>query len=137
MPDRLHLTKLTLENVRSFAGEQELDVSLTDGSPARWCLIVGENGVGKTTLMQALGAMRPKPGFGRSETGSDTANTPLAHSKATEAPEPDFSEPEITEYENAQVLSFARHGDSVTARLLAIFRSHDGEYLEVGLSIAP
>jgi len=135
MPDKLHFTKLTLENVRSFAGEQELDVSQVDGSPARWCLVVGENGVGKTTLMQALGAMRPKPGFGRSETGSDTANTQPADSKATEAPEPDFSEPEITEYENAQVLSFARHGDSVTARLVALFRSHEGEDIEIGLSV--
>ena len=63
MPKRPDLpvlfTKLVLENIRSFSERQELKLVNDDGRPARWTLIVGDNGVGKTTLLQCLARMRP------------------------------------------------------------------------------
>lgn len=49
---------ISLQNVRCFVGSQTLRFGNTNGQPARWTLILGDNGVGKTTLMQllALGA---------------------------------------------------------------------------------
>ena len=54
-----YFTNLTIENVRCFGERQELKLVHDDGRPARWTLIVGENGVGKTTLLECLARMRP------------------------------------------------------------------------------
>ena len=54
----IYFSALTLENVKCFGGRQVLD--LTDkGRPAQWSLLIGENGVGKTTLLECLAWMRP------------------------------------------------------------------------------
>ena len=45
---------LVVENVKCFKGRQELDLSDGNGKPARWTIILGENGTGKTTLLKAL-----------------------------------------------------------------------------------
>jgi energy-coupling factor transporter ATP-binding protein EcfA2 len=50
---------LKLEHVRSFGSEQPLDLTDESGTLARWTLLLGDNGVGKTTLLQCLGWMRP------------------------------------------------------------------------------
>lgn len=49
-----YFLSLSLENVRCFGPRQNLDLSTESGGPARWTLILGENGVGKTTLLQCL-----------------------------------------------------------------------------------
>lgn len=50
---------MSLENIRCFGDGQILNLQSASGTPARWTLILGDNGVGKTTLMQllALGAV--------------------------------------------------------------------------------
>jgi energy-coupling factor transporter ATP-binding protein EcfA2 len=49
---------ISLRNIRCFGESQVLSLRDAAGHPARWTLILGDNGVGKTTLMQllALGA---------------------------------------------------------------------------------
>lgn len=49
---------ISLQNVRCFGESQVLNFQDAAGHPSRWTLILGDNGVGKTTLMQllALGA---------------------------------------------------------------------------------
>lgn len=59
-PTSTYFTLLELENVRCFADKQALDLTVSR-KPARWTLIVGDNGVGKTTLLQALAWMRLVP----------------------------------------------------------------------------
>lgn len=54
-----YFKSLKLENVRSFGREQTLDLTDEKGNLARWTLLLGDNGVGKTTLLQCLGWMRP------------------------------------------------------------------------------
>lgn len=54
-----YFTSLTLRDVRCFGGEQTLDLRDRDGNPAKWTIILGENGVGKTTLLQCLDRMSP------------------------------------------------------------------------------
>lgn len=54
-----YFTSLTLNDVRCFGGEQTLDLRDPDGRPAKWTIILGENGVGKTTLLQCLDRMSP------------------------------------------------------------------------------
>ncbi|MBC7978052.1 MAG: AAA family ATPase [Myxococcales bacterium] len=49
---------MSIENIRCFSSPQTLSLESDARTPARWTLILGENGVGKTTLLQllALGA---------------------------------------------------------------------------------
>jgi predicted ATPase len=49
-----YFLSLSLENVRCFAGEQTLDLSDGNGRPAQWTVILGDNGTGKTTLLEIL-----------------------------------------------------------------------------------
>lgn len=53
-PSPVYFLSLELENVRCFGPRQRLDLSDGNGRPARWTVILGENGVGKTTLLQSL-----------------------------------------------------------------------------------
>ena len=55
----IYFKSLDLENVRCFAHRQRLDLTDEHGKPVQWILILGDNGVGKTTLLQCLAWMRP------------------------------------------------------------------------------
>jgi predicted ATP-binding protein involved in virulence len=61
-PDAGYLLKLELENIRCFGDKQTLDLCApgTADRPARWTIILGENGTGKTTLLQALTGSLPE-----------------------------------------------------------------------------
>jgi hypothetical protein len=54
-----YFLSLTIENLRCFGPPQTLDLSDGKGRPARWTIILGDNGVGKTTLLQSLVAFAP------------------------------------------------------------------------------
>jgi energy-coupling factor transporter ATP-binding protein EcfA2 len=55
----VYFLSLTLENVRCFGPKQTLQLSDAQGRPARWTVILGNNGMGKTTLLQALTTFEP------------------------------------------------------------------------------
>ncbi len=59
MSQPAYFLSMTLAQVRCFGPEQTLDLRDELGRPARWTIILGENGVGKTTLLQCLAAIRP------------------------------------------------------------------------------
>ena len=52
-----YFLSLELENVRCFSARQTLDLSDGNGRPARWTILLGENGTGKTTILQLLAVM--------------------------------------------------------------------------------
>ena len=52
-----YLLSLSVENIRCFGPEQTLSLEREDGSPAMWTVLLGENGVGKTTLLQLVDAL--------------------------------------------------------------------------------
>ena len=55
-----YFLSLTVANFRCFGKEpQTLDLSDGTGKPAQWTVLLGENGVGKTTLLQSIAAMQP------------------------------------------------------------------------------
>ncbi len=51
-----YFLSLELENVRCFSSKQVLDLSDGKGRPARWTILLGENGTGKTTVLQLIAA---------------------------------------------------------------------------------
>ena len=60
-PSPAYFLSLSVENARCFKQKQTLDLSNGHGRPAQWTLILGDNGVGKTTLLQLIALMQPEP----------------------------------------------------------------------------
>ena len=109
--DRFYFTELSLANVRAFKSEQILKLADRRGHPARWTLILGENGVGKTTLLQCLVRMRPIPGFKRDPNGNVAASG--------NAGKPDYVDPELAQHANSEMTTFVRRGTKDAASIHA------------------
>lgn len=59
-PAPAYFLSLTVENVRCFGSPaQTLDLSDGNGRPAQWTIILGDNGVGKTTLLRSIAVLMP------------------------------------------------------------------------------
>ena len=104
----IYFSSLELENVRCFGEHQVLELTNDQGRPARWTLLLGDNGVGKTTLLQCLAWMRPVP-FG-----------------AQKEDKPKKIQPALTNEENEVLDSLLRAGNNVTLNLratLSVYRS--------------
>lgn len=54
-----YFLSLTVSHFRCFGPEQTLDLSDGNGRPAPWTVILGDNGVGKTTLLQLISSLQP------------------------------------------------------------------------------
>ena len=116
-----YFTNLSIEHVRAFGEKQELQLADKEGRPARWTLIVGDNGVGKTTLLQCLARMRPRFNPPPDDSGWSPGNR--------DEPGPRPIEPELAAEEDNEVLAaLLRSGNETTARLEA--RLSDG--IELG-----
>ncbi len=50
----MYFLSLTVENMRCFGTAQKLNLTDSEGRPARWTILLGENGTGKTTLLRIL-----------------------------------------------------------------------------------
>ena len=125
-----YFAKLELENICSFGNRQCLNLLNKTGWPAQWTVILGDNGVGKTTLLQCLARMRPQL-----NEMSDDDNVQL-NSRI---------EPEILkEEDNDVLLRLTRSGASGIANILAEFIACDnfdgpgdfeGQKLTIGIEI--
>jgi len=101
----IYFTSLELANVRAFGATQRLDLADQAGRPKQWTLIVGENGTGKTTILQCLGRMQPVRQWERDEHGRVKDDLRL-NDKA-----PDHVEPDLFNFENEDFVSLLRDGE--------------------------
>ena len=100
----IYFHSLELENVRCFGERQVLELTDEQGRLAQWTLLLGDNGVGKTTLLQCLAWMRPVPAFSPKESEPGEG-------------EPDTIEPFLNDVENEVLNSLLRVGTKVTLEL--------------------
>ena len=122
----VYFSSLELENVRCFGQPQTLSLADEEGNPVQWTLILGDNGVGKTTLLQCLAWMKPDV--------SEDENTGF-----------EFLEPALSSEENSTLNSLMRTGTDVRATLKATFsvgrylqsreRKENGRDLTIGMTI--
>lgn len=54
-----YFLSISLQNIRCFGAQQTLDLSDGKGRPTPFTILLGDNGTGKTTLLQLLVKMRP------------------------------------------------------------------------------
>ena len=54
----MYFTFIEVENIKCFGERQVLNLSDAKGCPSQWTIILGDNGIGKTTLLQSLIWMR-------------------------------------------------------------------------------
>ena len=93
----VYFTGLTLTNVKAFAQAQHLSLTDSNGRPAPWTLIIGENGVGKTTLLECLALLRPQASTKKEST--------------LDASKPDKVSPvALADLENDDIVALARMG---------------------------
>ena len=104
--DFVYCSELRLSNVKAFLPGTTLDLR-RNGRPAPWTLILGENGLGKTTLLQCLALMRPSLNVKQTE--------------KTNARDPDRVEPALPQYGDDLLVELARVGDGLKVGIEAEF----------------
>jgi predicted ATP-binding protein involved in virulence len=57
MKEPIYFLNIELDNVRSFASNQILDLSDGKGNWKKWTVILGDNGLGKTTILQGIASL--------------------------------------------------------------------------------
>lgn len=80
-PANAYFLSLELENVRCFSERQKIDFSDGNGKHRQWTIILGDNGTGKTTILQSLVLMFPQEDlFYDDELGTeDITSMPLCY----------------------------------------------------------
>jgi hypothetical protein len=63
----VYFLSLEVENILCFKDKQVLDLTDKNGNPAQWTVILGDNGVGKTTLLRCLASMECQRDFNSEE----------------------------------------------------------------------
>ena len=91
MPTAIYIKSLELNNIKTFE-EVKLDFEKEDGNLSQWTLILGDNGTGKSTLLQCAAWMKPNI-----PVGQDNGQINL-----------DEIQPKITDEENDVLLRLVR-----------------------------
>lgn len=55
----VYISSVTIENIKCFREKQTLRLSNDKGHPSQWTIILGNNGTGKTTLLQIIASLIP------------------------------------------------------------------------------
>jgi predicted ATP-binding protein involved in virulence len=107
----VYFLSLEVENVLCFKDKQVLDLTDKNGNPAQWTVILGDNGVGKTTLLRCLAQMDASPladnARARNMSGLNELSIPVVSSWLNNLPTPVETE--------LQVRGKVTHGNLLSA----------------------
>lgn len=81
----IYLQHIWVENVKTFTGRAELKLVSGKGILPQWTLILGDNGIGKSTLLQLIAWVKPTlSDDGKSEDGENTRGNLLITNEENE-----------------------------------------------------
>lgn len=79
----IYIKNLKLKNIRTF-GEVELKFELEDGTLPQWTILLGDNGIGKTTLLQSIAWMSPYLPYKKDQMPEDFKPSPMINDEENE-----------------------------------------------------
>lgn len=107
----MYFTFIEVENIKCFGERQVLNLSDAKGCPSQWTIILGDNGIGKTTLLQSLIWMR-------------TVEAPSTNKSKTKLIE---HKPIMDDLEdNSLIFDLIRQGAHVKSKILAEYTINSG-----------
>lgn len=80
----IYIRSLFISNVKSFGQGVEIKFEKKDGTLPQWTLILGDNGIGKTTLLQCIAWMKPLLPYDVDEIPKGWKPTPLIDNEENE-----------------------------------------------------
>jgi len=103
--DPIYFKSIELINVKTF-GDTSLNLEKKDGTLSQWTLILGDNSIGKSTLLQCLAWMKP-----------------LLPDDKAEIPDDFYVAPKIDDEENETLISLVKRNDitEISAFIKATF----------------
>lgn len=112
-PDKaipMYYVSIEIENIKCFGEKQVLDLRDDNGNLSNWTLILGDNGVGKTTLLKCLAWMTP------------VEAPPIDATEEKELAGRVKIKPFMDDFENdAEYEQLAKVGDDVLCKITATF----------------
>ncbi len=125
-PASCYILSLSVENVRCFGPKQTLDFTDGKGNPAQWTIILGENGTGKTTLLQILTSFELLPKSGMIDSKDPKSYSPRIFLYPILLPPPLYPTAPVS-ISDHQVYSGLPRGDSNNRAVSKlVFRPLDG-----------
>lgn len=79
----VYVKSITLQNVETFVEEVELKLLKADDTISRWTLILGDNGIGKSNLLQFIAWMKPQLPYDANDT-NDLDPAPVINDEENE-----------------------------------------------------
>jgi len=110
----IYITSLQLQGVKTFNIFNELLFYKEDDKISKWTLILGDNGVGKSTLLQSIAWMKPLLPYDVHDTPEDFVPSPLINDEENETLE------KIVSRFNNKKLAAEIHGHFVADRKLGV-----------------
>lgn len=119
----IYFASLKLENVKSFGKEQILDLRDSNGVLSPWTLILGDNGVGKTSLLQCLAWMIPVGDIKKTEEFRDKSDED--YNAAYEDKNKIALKPYMDELDELNFEKLIRIGDNIKTTITASFTNEN------------
>lgn len=80
----IYIKNLKLKNIRTF-GEVELNFETKDGTLPQWTIILGDNGIGKSTLLQSVAWMSPYLPYKKDQIPDNFIPAPMINDEENES----------------------------------------------------
>ena len=119
----MYFASLEVENVKSFGEKQILDLRDSKGVLSPWTLILGDNGVGKTTLLHCLAWMIPVGDSKKTEEFRDKDNE--EYNKVYEDKNKIALKPYMDELDESKFENLIRVGDDIQTNITASLTNGD------------
>ena len=80
----IYIQKLEVENVKTFESCTTLQLTRPEGDIPQWTLLLGDNGIGKSTLLQLIAWMKPVLPYDADDVPEDFVPAPMINDEENE-----------------------------------------------------